>query len=203
MDRARPARRTHERGGLSVEASIERQILVYLHRVGEAQSLAAIADSVGCSQVEATNVVRDLIRRRRAARHHVGPGELRYTLLDDVVPQACRVNRPAPRKRIVRASPKQDRLLAVLGDRAMTVAMIVEASGHFTKDQVRNLLGHLQQMGRVTHGPGRAPFWQAVKVDAPVEDDELPPCVGERMRETTYDIHRAAAEAALEESHHA
>ncbi|KAF1009089.1 MAG: hypothetical protein GAK28_00722 [Luteibacter sp.] len=186
-----------------MEASIERQILVYLHRVGEAQSLAAIADGVGCSQAEATNVVRDLIRRRRAARHHVGPGELRYTLLDDVIPQACRVSRPAPRKRIVRASPKQDRILAVLGDRAMTVAMIVAASGDFTKDQVRNLLSCLQAAGRVTHGEGRAPYWQAVKVPTTVDDDELPPCVGEAMRDTTHAIYHAAAQAAHEDSHHA
>jgi hypothetical protein len=26
-------------------------------------------------------------------------------------------------------------------------------------------------------------------------DDELPPCVGEKFRQTTYDIHRAAREA--------
>lgn len=33
----------------------------------------------------------------------------------------------------------------------------------------------------------------------PDPDDELPPCLGERLRDITEDIHRAAEEAALEE----
>lgn len=32
------------------------------------------------------------------------------------------------------------------------------------------------------------------------EDDDLPPWLGERMRDITHDIHRAAAERAQEES---
>lgn len=32
-----------------------------------------------------------------------------------------------------------------------------------------------------------------------IDDEELPPCVGERIWQTTYDIHRAAAEATLEQ----
>ena len=34
------------------------------------------------------------------------------------------------------------------------------------------------------------------------DDDELPPCVGEKFRQTTYEIHRAAEEAAHEDDTH-
>jgi hypothetical protein len=35
------------------------------------------------------------------------------------------------------------------------------------------------------------------------DNDELPPWLGERMRDTTHDIHRAAAEAAQDSQDHA
>jgi hypothetical protein len=33
----------------------------------------------------------------------------------------------------------------------------------------------------------------------PIDDDELPPWLGQRMRDATHHIHRAAAEAAQEQ----
>ena len=126
----------------------------------------AIAEHIECSAEDTTKAVRDLIRLRRVVRHHVGPGELRYGLAHGVTPGSRRRVHPMPRVQTPRApyqhaSPKQDRVLAILGTRAMTTAMIVEAS-EFTPKQVSNLLSSLRRRGLVSHSGGRWPHWSAV-----------------------------------------
>jgi hypothetical protein len=65
-----------------------------------------------------------------------------------------------------------------------------------------NCSGQVIPQGRATPGPclfcGAETFSPCL-IDA---DDDFPPWLGERMRQTTYDIHRAAAERAQDEEDH-
>lgn len=157
-----------------MQPSTERLVLTYLNRVGHGNPVPMVVIAQGTDRTvqEATHVVRELIRQGRIARHHVGPGDLRYSLLEAFEPEAYRSRRPKPRKRCVRQAPKQAMVLALMSDRSMTVDMLSEATDVLTKDQIRNVLGDLRMKGLVIHTGGRRPYWRAVTT--PLTSDARP-----------------------------
>jgi len=125
-----------------------------------------------------------------------------------------------------RPAPKAEALLAVMGSEPMHATAILAASaGRFTSAQVACLLQVLKRRGEVkkisgsrsnamwkrastapSHADGRPmatdttlPPHLAAAQRVPADDDEeLPPWLGERMRDTFHDIFHAAADAATD-----
>lgn len=192
--------------------ALQQDTMQVLRHAERPVSAVEVASAIGVRLDNALDALGYLVRHGGARRHHCDDAVMRYSAL-----ASKRAARKPPKPIDPSRSPKAQAVLDAI-DAGHVRARDVSAATGLTTTYTSVVLHRLEAQGlvRAKGHPSRAE-WQRVRagdnalppnlaraVRNPLhdEDGELLPCVGERMRDTTHHIHRAAFEAQQEAADH-
>ena len=205
---------------------LRHEVLLCLSRAQQPMPPQQIAKAINARVNDVYDELGFLVRHGAARRHHDQDGVMRYAPVRRKAKPATAAELPItphqmrPRQQLDRPAPVAESVLAVMGEAPMRFTAITAAHGGLAPCQVATALQVLRRRGAVVRvNSGTRCLWQRVAAprevpasDAamppclekqqseppPGDDDELPPWLGERMRDAFHDIFRAAADAALD-----
>lgn len=205
---------------------LRQEVLLCLSRSRQPMPPQQIAKAVGARVNDVYDELGFLVRHGAARRHHDQDGVMRYAPVRRKAKQpalavpAITPHQMRPRQPLDRPAPMAESVLAAMGATPMRFTAITAAHGGLAPYQVATALRVLRRRGAVVRvNSGNRGLWQRVAAprevpasDAamppclekqqseppPDDDDELPPWLGERMRDAFHDIFRAAADASLD-----
>lgn len=177
---------------------LHNEVLMVMRAAGKPVSAGDVARDMHMKVHDALDVIGFLVRHGGARRHHCDDAVMRYS----AVPRA------APRLRRPASAPKADAVLAAIDAghrRARDIGAVCGLDSTYTSVVLHRLAAKGLVRGT---GPTWRTEWRRVRTDdnalpphlaravhepAPDDDNALPPCIGERLRDTVYDIHRRAS----------